>query len=178
MDLLLGPALGLVLSPADITSGFVAVLHERSPADLGCLVEGDLLVLDETALPEVLLALLLLLGLVVGDVGGVTPPVARVVALHHIVVLCLLDHLHLVNTSLAVRARTGGSYSTKADISSRVSLTVSSAVKRSHRGGGSVVVAVVFPMVLLAALLVEGEGASQGAGAPLLVVPQLTSSQS
>merc|ERR1712080_665480 len=75
MNLLLGPALGLVLSPADLGTLDVAVLDQRSPADVGCLVEGDLL------------------GLVVGHVGGVTPPVVGVVALHHIVVLCLLHHL-------------------------------------------------------------------------------------
>merc|ERR1719341_3114208 len=75
VNLLLGPALGLVLSPADLGALYVAVLHQRGPADGGCLVEGDLLVLDEAALPEVLLAVLLLLGLVVGGVGGVAPPV-------------------------------------------------------------------------------------------------------
>merc|ERR1711863_34702 len=85
VNLLLGPALGLVLRPADLGSLDIAVLHQRSPADLNGLVEGDLLVLDETVLPEVLLALLLLLGLVVGDVGGVAPLVVAVVALHHVV---------------------------------------------------------------------------------------------
>merc|ERR1712066_1102268 len=85
VNLLLGPALGLVLSPADLGSLDVTVLHQGSPADLHGLVEGDLLVLDETTLPEVLLALLLLLGLVVGDVGGVAPLVVAVVALHHVV---------------------------------------------------------------------------------------------
>merc|ERR1719397_1345014 len=65
VHLLLGPALRLVLSPADLGALHVTVLHQRSPADGGCLVEGDLLVLDEAALPEVLLAVLLLLGLVV-----------------------------------------------------------------------------------------------------------------
>merc|ERR1712088_49018 len=58
VDHLLGPALGFVLSPADLGSLDVTVLDKRSPADLSSLVEGDLLVLDETVLPEVLLALL------------------------------------------------------------------------------------------------------------------------
>merc|ERR1712032_1790571 len=57
MDLLLGPALGLVLSAADLRSLNVAILENRSSADLDSLVEGNLLVLDETALSEVLLAL-------------------------------------------------------------------------------------------------------------------------
>merc|ERR1719341_383453 len=102
VHLLLGPALGLVLSPADLGALHVAVLHQRGPAHSGCLVEGDLLVLDETALPEVLLAVLLLLGLVVGGVGGVAPPVVGVVALHHVVVLRLLHHLHLVDAPLPI----------------------------------------------------------------------------
>merc|ERR1712032_843936 len=55
MDLLLGPALGLVLSAADLRSLNVAILENRSSADLDSLVEGNLLVLDETALSEVLL---------------------------------------------------------------------------------------------------------------------------
>merc|ERR1719464_1794035 len=100
--LLLGPALGLVLSAADLGSLNLAILDQRSSADLDGLVEGNLLVLDETALPEVLLALLLLLGVVVGDVGGVAPLVVAMVTLDHVIVLNLLDHLDLVNTSLAI----------------------------------------------------------------------------
>merc|ERR1719435_510312 len=84
MNLLLGPALRLVLSPADLRSLDVTVLHQRGPAHLRRLVEGDLLVLDEAALPEVLIAVLLLLGLVLSTMrwcsattpttGGATPP--------------------------------------------------------------------------------------------------------
>merc|ERR1719334_2535248 len=113
MNLLLGPTLGLVLSSADLRTIFVTILDQRCPTDIGCLVEGDLFVLDETVLPEVFLALLLLLGLVVSDVGGVTPPVVGVVALHHIIVLCLLHHLPLVNTPLTVSTRSSSCYSTK-----------------------------------------------------------------
>merc|ERR1719339_156014 len=102
VHLLLGPALGLVLSPADLRALHVTVLHQRGPANGGSLVEGNLLVLDEATLPEVLLAVLLLLRLVVGGVGGVAPPVVGVVALHHVVVLRLLDHLHLVDTPLSI----------------------------------------------------------------------------
>merc|ERR1719334_260884 len=170
MNLLLGPTLGL--SPADLGTLDVAVLDQRSPADVGCLVEGDLFVLDETVLPEVLLALLLLLGLVVGHVGGVTPSVVGVVALHHIVVLCLLHHLHLVNTPLTVSTRSSSCYSTKV-YCYIISLTISTAVKR----GGSVVVVMEFVvlMCLRTVLLVEGEGASEGPLVSLLVVPQLAS---
>merc|ERR1719278_2092959 len=98
VNLLLGPALGFVLGPADLRSLDITILDKGGPADLGCLVEGNLLVLDETALPEVLLTLLLLLGLVLSHVGGVTPPVVGVVALDNVVVLDLLDHLNLVDT--------------------------------------------------------------------------------
>ena len=75
----------------------------------------DLLVLNEARLPEVLLALLLLLGVVVGDVGGVTSLVVAVVTLDHVIVLSLLNHLDLVNTSLAVIAGSGPRYLIKAD---------------------------------------------------------------
>merc|ERR1711946_13732 len=77
--LLLGPALGLVLGPADLGALDVAVLDQGSPAHLDGLVEGNLLVVNEAVLPEVLLALLLLLGLVVGHVCGVAPPVVGVI---------------------------------------------------------------------------------------------------
>ena len=115
MLLLLGPALGLVLGPADLGALDIAVLDEGGPAHFNGLVEGDLLVVDEAILPEVLLALLLLLGLVVGDIGGVAPPVVGVVALNSLVVLRLLDHLHLVNALLTVRPGTGGGYGAEGD---------------------------------------------------------------
>ena len=66
------------------------------------VIARDLLVLDEACLPEVLLALLLLLGVVVGDVGGVAPLVVAVVAGDHLLVLDLLDHLQLVHAPLPV----------------------------------------------------------------------------
>merc|ERR1712024_260644 len=109
VHLLLGPALGLVLGAADLGTLHVAVLHQRGAADLDSLVEGDLLVLDEASLPEVLLALLLLLGLVVGDVGGVAPLVVGMITLNDVVVLGLLHHLNLVNTSLSISSRGGSS---------------------------------------------------------------------
>merc|ERR1712109_319222 len=48
VNLLLGPALGFVLGPADLRSLDITILDKGGPADLGSLVEGDLLVLDET----------------------------------------------------------------------------------------------------------------------------------
>ena len=47
---------------------------DRASFDLGSLVEGDGLVLYEAVLPEVVLALLLLLRVVCRHVGRVAPP--------------------------------------------------------------------------------------------------------
>merc|ERR1740128_335206 len=116
MNLLLGPALRLIFSSANLRSLDITVLHKGSSADLNSLIESNLLVFNKTALPVVLLALLLLLGLVGGDVGGVAPLVIRVITLHNIIILSLLNHLNFVNTSLAIRSRSSSSNSSKADI--------------------------------------------------------------
>jgi len=163
MDLLLGPALGLVLSPADLRALDIAVLHQRGSADLDSLVEGDLLVLDETALSEVLLALLLLLGLVVGDVGGVAPLVVGVITLNHIVVLGLLHHLDLVNTSLSISSRGGSSHGSKAHIWTFSSLSLVTAGHFSV----SMVITMVIMMVGVIAIGVEGEGVDEGLAVPV-----------
>jgi len=117
VNLLLGPALRLILSPADLRSLDITILHKRGSADLNSLVESDLLVLNETALSEVLLTLLLLLGLVVGDIGGVTSLVIRVITLHNIIILGFLNHLYFVNTSLAISTGSSSSNSWETDIS-------------------------------------------------------------
>jgi len=165
MDLLGSPALGLVLGTADLGSLNVTILDQRSSADLDSLVEGNLLVLDETALPEVLLALLLLLGLVVGDVGGVAPLVVAVVALNHIIVLGLLHHLHLVNTSLAVSSRGGSSHRSKAYIHPIVSLPL---VTSGNIGVSMVSMITMMTMVaMVAGIGVEGEGVDEGLAVPV-----------
>merc|ERR1719283_118001 len=125
MLFLLGPALRLILGSADLRALHITVLDQRSSAHLHGLIEGNLLVVDEAVLSEVLLALLLLLGLVVGHIGGVAPPVVRVVTLDNLIILGLLHHLNLVNAPLAISARSSGSNSTKADISTIIALTVS-----------------------------------------------------
>merc|ERR1719347_2006621 len=48
MNLLLGPALRLILSPADLRSLNITVLHKRLPADLSSLVKSNLLISNET----------------------------------------------------------------------------------------------------------------------------------
>jgi len=183
MDLLLGPALGLVLSAADLRSLDVAILDQRSSADFDSLVEGNLLVLDETAFPEVLLALLLLLGVVVGDVGGVAPLVVAMVTLDHVIVLNLLNHLDLVNTSLAV-----GSGSSSGDIieaggflDSCLNLTLISGGEVLNRIPGGVIsvvsmvsMAMSMVMVFTVGIGVEGEGVDKRPGVSALHTPELS----
>merc|ERR1719150_2451925 len=185
VHLLLGPALGLVLGAADLGTLHVAVLHQRGAADLHGLVEGDLLVLDEASLPEVLLAVLLLLGLVVGDVGGVAPLIVAVVALHHVVILDLLHHLHLVDAPLAVRPGGGAGHVIEAGRGLLGSLPLGPGPE-GLAGGPVVVVAVMVLVVavviavvvaVVGALGVEGEGVDQGLAAPLGVAPQLAGAQ-
>merc|ERR1712106_447923 len=130
MNLLLGPALRLIFSSANLRSLNITVLHKGSSADLNSPIESNLLVFNKTALPVVLLALLLLLGLVGGDIGGVAPFVIRVITLHNIIILSLLNHLNFVNTSLAIRSRSSSSYSSKADIGVISSLTLGTSTKR------------------------------------------------
>ena len=97
------------------------------------------------------------------------------VTLYNIIILSLLHHLHLVNTPLAVGTRAGSSDSGEADISI-TALAVGTA-SQVRGGGGSMVVFMVL-MVVITALLVEGEGASEGALVPrLTVASQPTSSQ-
>merc|ERR1712002_379546 len=100
MNLLLGPALRLIFSPADLRTFNFTILYERLPTDLSSFIEGNLFISNETRFLEVLLAIFLLLGLIVGSVGGVASFIIGVVTLDHIIILGLLHHLHLVNTLL------------------------------------------------------------------------------
>ena len=62
MKLLFGPTLGLVLRPTYLGTLEVTIFYQRGTADCRGHVEANLLVLDETVLAVVLVALLLLLG--------------------------------------------------------------------------------------------------------------------
>ena len=75
--------------------------EEGGAALLHLLGQGEVLVGDDALLLELLLTLLLLVRLVDGDVGGVAPVVVVVEAGHDLVVLRLLPHHHLVDTSPA-----------------------------------------------------------------------------
>merc|ERR1719320_1958575 len=92
------PGLTLRLVDGLTLDGALTLADEWSVTELDLLLGGNGLVLNETVLPEVLLALLLLLGLEVGSVGGVTLLGVGVLALIDVIVLGLLNHDDLVNT--------------------------------------------------------------------------------
>ena len=73
MKLLFGPTLGLVLRPTYLRTLEVAIFYQRGAADCGGYVEANLLVLDETVLPVVLVAFFLLLGGVCCEICNVAP---------------------------------------------------------------------------------------------------------
>merc|ERR1711970_388445 len=112
MNLLLSPTLWLILSSTYFRSLYITDLHQRGSTNSNSLIKSNLLIFNETVFPEVLLALLFLLRLIVCDVRGVAPLVVGVVTLHNIIVLSLLNHLNLVNTFLA-----SSSYSSKTSVS-------------------------------------------------------------
>merc|ERR1712128_159916 len=120
MNLLLSPALRLVLSSTNLRTLNITILNQRCPAYLHSLIESNLFILYEAGLPVILLTVLLLLGLIVCDVSSVAPLVIGVITLHNIVILSLLNHLNLVNTFLA-----SSCYSSEANIWSFRSLTIS-----------------------------------------------------
>merc|ERR1719400_1602964 len=101
-----------------------------------------------------------------------------VVALDNLIVLCLLNHLHLVDTPLPIGSGASTRDSAKADISSGVHLPLGAAIE--GRVGGSSMMArammsgtMVVTMVL-SLLGVEGEGSEQVLSLPA-VPPQLAS---
>ena len=168
MNLLFGPALRLVLSATNLWALNVTILDKRRSTDFDRLVESNLLVLNETTLPEVLLTLLLLLGVVVGDVGSVAPLVVAMIALDHVIVLNLLDHLDLVNTSLSIGSGGGSGYISEAGGGVRGSLTLGSGGQILGRSPGGVVsmMAMIITMSMMITMMtaiggVKGEGVHQ-----------------
>jgi len=175
MLLLFGPALRLILSSADLRSLDITVLDKGSSAHLDGLIEGNLLVVDEAVLPEVLLTLLLLLGLVVGDIGGVAPPVVGVITLDNLIILSLLNHLDLVNTPLSIISGPSSSNRRETHINIIRSLAVSTGSKtlggdRTRRG---------FFMVRMSmgffSLSIKGERVEEGTLSTLGISSQLAS---
>merc|ERR1711875_109349 len=115
MLLLLGPAFRFILSSADLRSLYIAILYQGSSAHLDGLIEGNLFIVNETVLPEILLTLLFLLGFIVCNISCVASPVIGVVTLHHFIILGFFHHLYFVNTSLSIPSRVSTSNITKRD---------------------------------------------------------------
>merc|ERR1739847_149315 len=109
MLLLLGPTLRFILSCANLRSLDITILDKRSSADLNSLIEGNLLIINETVLSKVLFTFLFLLRLIVSSIGGVTSSVIAMVTLNNFIIFSLLNHLNLINTTLAISSRTGSS---------------------------------------------------------------------
>jgi len=102
------------------------------------------------------------------------------VALDHVIVLNLLDHLDLVNTSLAIGSGGGSGDIIEAGGGIRGSLTLSSGSQilgRSPGGVVSVVVTVVVSMSMMSITMtligVEGEGVDQGLTVSGVQAPEL-----
>jgi len=177
MYLLLCPAFRLVFSSADLWSLDITVLNQGSSAYLDGLIESNLFVFDEATLSEVLLTVFLLLRLVVGDISGVASFVIRVVTLHNIIILCLLNHLNLVDTSFAISTRTSGSYSSKANISVISALTLGTISKRL-RWSSLGMLFMMSMMVVISTICIKWESVDKGLSVPGSIVSQLTSSES
>jgi len=95
------PGLALRLVDSLTLNGALSVADQWGVTELDLLIRSNLLVLNEAALDEVLLALLLLLGLEVSGVGSVTLLAVAMLALNDVIVLGLLDHDDLVDTPLS-----------------------------------------------------------------------------
>merc|ERR1719209_2288031 len=119
MLFMFGPTLRLILCSTNFRSPNGTVLFKGLSADLNSLIEGNLLIINETVLSEVLFTFFLLLRFIVGDIGGVTSSVIAMVTLNNFIIFSLLNHLNLINTTLVISTRTGSSYSREADISVR-----------------------------------------------------------
>lgn len=138
------PGLAHALVDSLTLLGTFTLADEGGVAELDLLVEGDLLVLDETVLDEVLLALLLLLRLEVGGVGGVASLAVAVLALDDIIVLGLLNHDDLVDTTL-----TGGGNGSDVEGEVVLSGTLTGITGwGGNDGGGGVVVSVVVGVIV------------------------------
>jgi len=161
MLLLLGPALRLVLSSTDLVSDLVTVLDERSTADLNSLGDGLGLVLDEAALPEVFITFFLLLRLIVGHVGCVTSLVVGVVTLDNLVILNLLNHLNLVNTTFATILRSSSNIS-KADTTLRLASYWDWKIAAGLTGCGCGMFGMMVMMSMFSTMVsIEGESVEQ-----------------
>jgi len=164
---LMVPGLALRLVDGLTLNGALTITDQGGVTELDLLLGGDSLVLDEAVLPEVLLALLLLLGLEVGSVGGVTLLGVGVLALNDIIVLGLLNHDDLVDTPLAGG---GNGSNVQSDIILTATLTGITSGQSSLGMGGMVLMVVTVSMGSVlgstAVSLVEWESSPQVLASP------------
>lgn len=163
---------GLTLGLVDglTFDGTFTITDQGSVAEPDGLFEGNLLVLDEAVLLEVLVALLLLLGLEVGGVGGVAPLGVAMVALDLLVVFGLFDHHNLVDTSL-----TGGSNG--ADVKGGIIALSLARVTVASRSNGLLMMSMIVIVIVIvmgtsigsAELLIEGEAVQERLGFALTI---------
>jgi len=156
---LMVPGLALRLIDGPTFNWALTITDQRSVAEFNLLSGGNLPVVDEAVLDEVLLALLLLLGLEVSGVGGVALLGVAMLALNDIIVLCLLNHHNLVDTPLT--SSSNGS-NVQGDIIT-TSLTGSTSINSVVSVGMLVLVVVLMGGMTssISIALVEGKGSPQ-----------------
>jgi len=162
------PGLALRLVDSLTLDGALTLADKWSVTELDLLLRGNGLVFNETVLPEVLLALLLLLRLEVSGVSGVTLLAVAMFALNDIIVFGLFNHHDLVNTPLS--SSSNGS-NVQGNIILTATLTGITSWQSSLRSKGSMlVVSVVVIMVSMSSStaigLVEWESSPQVLATP------------
>jgi len=149
------------------------LIGQRGVTLLDGLLNGDLLVLDETVLPEVLLAVLLLLGLEVSGVGGVAPLGVAMLAGNMVIILGLLNHDDLVDTTLTSSSNVANA---QVQVVTRALTRVPSIEANINGLGMMSVVVIMVIMVSVVGVLtlvpvvtpgVEGEGVDERPSVPV-----------
>ena len=149
------------------------LIGQRGVTLLDGLLNGDLLVLDETVLPEVLLAVLLLLGLEVSGVGGVAPLRVAMLAGNMVIILGLLNHDDLVDTTLTSSSNVANA---QVQVVTRALTRVPSIEANINGLGMMSVVVIMVIMVSVVGVLtlvpvvtpgVEGEGVDERPSVPV-----------
>jgi len=169
--MLMVPGLALRLVDGPTLLWALTITDQRSVAEFDLLSGGNLPVVDEAVLDEVLLALFLLLGLEVSGVGGVALLGVAMLALNDIVVLSLLNHHDLVDTPLT---SSGNGSNVQGNIITAITLTSVTGGTFLGMGMGMVVVMTVgmaSSTGIATGTRVEGEGSPQ-----VLALPVGTSS--
>ena len=119
---------------------------------------------------------------IICHVGGVASLVVAVVTLDNIIILDLLDHLDLVNTSLAVGSGGGSGNIIEAGGGVRSSLTLSPGPERLGGGPGGVILMMVMMVMSVVISMstsvgVEGEGVDQRLAVSGIQTPELSGAE-